>query len=218
MRDFSNQICRIRWFSRRICRIRDFSCQICQSICWRWGGSRRWPCHRWPTAMTRSNVAPAIKGASQAPNIFFVLLTADKRQKAIVNMNSLFSTVGIWNRDKSGFWMVEKRMGCKWSGFQMGSEVQKPNHFNPDKWPPFGQKVRISNGWISDPQCIQMVQMVWILNIIWIPNIFWYLDGFYILLVILWYKCQQFLQYFILKQNWVHIGLKNVLRVRTSIL
>ena len=123
MQDFSNQICRIRcfarricrirWFSCRICRIRDFSCRICQSICWRWGGSRRWPCHRWPTAMTRSNVAPTIKSASHAPNILFVLLTADKRQKAIVSMNSLFSTVGIWNRDKSGFWMVVKRMGLQ---------------------------------------------------------------------------------------------------------
>ena len=37
------------------------------------------------------------------------------------------TTVGIWNRDYSGFWMVKKRLGCKRSGFQMGSEIRKPN-------------------------------------------------------------------------------------------
>ena len=36
-------------------------------------------------------------------------------------------TVGIWNLDNSGFQMVEKRLGCKWSGLLMGSEIQKPN-------------------------------------------------------------------------------------------
>ena len=30
---------------------------------------------------------------------------------------------------KSGSQMVEKSLGSKWSGFQMGSEIRKPNHF-----------------------------------------------------------------------------------------
>ena len=33
-------------------------------------------------------------------------------------------TVGIWNPDLSVFRMVEKRLGCKWSGFQMASEIR----------------------------------------------------------------------------------------------
>ena len=33
------------------------------------------------------------------------------------------TTVGIWNPYYSGFWMVEKRLGCQWSGFQMRSEI-----------------------------------------------------------------------------------------------
>ena len=33
--------------------------------------------------------------------------------------------------------MVKKRLVCKWSGFQTGSEIQKYNHLNLDKWPPF---------------------------------------------------------------------------------
>ena len=49
------------------------------------------------------------------------------------------NTVGIWNLDWSGFQMVEKRLVCKWSGFQMGSEIwSKMSRF----W-----KVQFSNGW-----------------------------------------------------------------------
>ena len=36
-----------------------------------------------------------------------------------------FTLVGIWN---SEFWMVEKRLVCKWSRLQMGSEIQNPYH------------------------------------------------------------------------------------------
>ena len=50
--------------------------------------------------------------------------------------------------------MVKKRLGCKWSWFWKGAEIQKPNHlksgqmatimsktiWNPDKWPPFCKK------------------------------------------------------------------------------
>ena len=36
--------------------------------------------------------------------------------------------------------MVIKRLDCKWSGFQMGSQIWKPNHLKPDKWVPFCKK------------------------------------------------------------------------------
>ena len=36
--------------------------------------------------------------------------------------------------------MAQKRLGCKWSEFQMRSEIQKPNHLKSEKWPPFYQK------------------------------------------------------------------------------
>ena len=36
--------------------------------------------------------------------------------------------MGLWNPDTSGFRMVKKRLVCKCSGFQMGSEVWKPDH------------------------------------------------------------------------------------------
>ena len=36
--------------------------------------------------------------------------------------------MGIWNLTYFGLWMVQKRLGCKWSGFWMGSEIWKPNH------------------------------------------------------------------------------------------
>ena len=93
-------------------------------------------------------------------------------------------TVGIWNPTLSGFWMVQKRLACKWSGFRIGSEIRKPNHLKTDqngrhlvftiwhtdflvrilngpvfKWLKTNhlksdlQKVRISNGRISDPHC-----------------------------------------------------------------
>ena len=38
--------------------------------------------------------------------------------------------VGIWNLDLSGFWMVEKRLGCKWPG-QMAPILSK-TIWNPD--------------------------------------------------------------------------------------
>ena len=44
-----------------------------------------------------------------------------------------FDTVGIWNPTLSGFWMVKKRLVCKWSGFWMGSEIRKPNHLKTDQ-------------------------------------------------------------------------------------
>ena len=67
-------------------------------------------------------------------------------------INLLDITVGIWNTDKSGFWMVEKRLVCKWPGFWMGSEIwtngpfgQKPNEIWTKTYG-FGT-VRVSNGW-----------------------------------------------------------------------
>ena len=36
--------------------------------------------------------------------------------------------------------MVKKRLGCKWSGYGMGSDIWKPTIWNPDKWLPFCQK------------------------------------------------------------------------------
>ena len=37
------------------------------------------------------------------------------------SVSCLTLAVGIWNPDKSGFWMVEKKLGYKWSGFRAGS-------------------------------------------------------------------------------------------------
>ena len=63
--------------------------------------------------------------------------------------------VGIWNPDQSRFWMVEKRFGCKWYKFQMGSEIQKPDLLKSSKlaailsktiWIP-GKNIRFLNGW-----------------------------------------------------------------------
>ena len=42
-------------------------------------------------------------------------------------------TVWIWNLDKSGFWIAQKRLGCEWSGSRMGSEIRKPNHLKSRK-------------------------------------------------------------------------------------
>ena len=36
-------------------------------------------------------------------------------------------TAGIWNSYLSWFWMVKKRLICKWFRFQMGSEIWEPN-------------------------------------------------------------------------------------------
>ena len=49
-------------------------------------------------------------------------------------------TVGIWNLSKSGFCMVKKRLGCKWSGLWIGSEIWNSNHLKSGKWRPFCQK------------------------------------------------------------------------------
>ena len=48
--------------------------------------------------------------------------------RAVPNKTHFYhsNTVGIWNLDQSGFWMVEKRLGCKWSRFQMRSEIWNP--------------------------------------------------------------------------------------------
>ena len=51
-----------------------------------------------------------------------------KWQSFVWNSNSLRISDSIENRQYSGdlksvFWIVEKRLGCKWSGFQMGSEI-----------------------------------------------------------------------------------------------
>ena len=67
-------------------------------------------------------------------------------------------TVGIWNLDESGFWKFEKRLGCKWSRFQMGSEIRKPNHLKSEQMAPFCQKpfdVGTKTSWFI---------MVWLLN------------------------------------------------------
>ena len=42
-------------------------------------------------------------------------------------------TVGIWNLDLPGFQMVEKRLVHKWTRFEMGSEIWKPNHVKTDQ-------------------------------------------------------------------------------------
>ena len=36
-------------------------------------------------------------------------------------------TVSIRNLDMLGFWIVKKRLVCKWSGFQVRSEIWKPH-------------------------------------------------------------------------------------------
>ena len=53
--------------------------------------------------------------------VFRWLLYIDKLQNYRGNLNS----VGKWNPDTSGFQMVEKRLVCKWSWFQMGPEIRK---------------------------------------------------------------------------------------------
>ena len=40
---------------------------------------------------------------------------------SIIWISGLSSTMGIWNPDWSGSWMVKKGFGCKWSGFWMGN-------------------------------------------------------------------------------------------------
>ena len=71
----------------------------------------------------------------------------------------------FWDQDfkwlnKLQYSGVKKRLVCKWSGFRMGSQIQKPTIWNLDKWTPFCQKtiwnldkisifwmVQTSNGW-----------------------------------------------------------------------
>ena len=49
-------------------------------------------------------------------------------------------TVGA---EKSGFGMVKKRLGCKWFGLQMESEIWKPNHLKSGQIPPFWPSVQM---------------------------------------------------------------------------
>ena len=53
----------------------------------------------------------------------FFLVWATLAQTILGNEN----TVGIWNPDYSGFWMVQKRLGCKWSvGFKWDVKSGNP--------------------------------------------------------------------------------------------
>ena len=46
-------------------------------------------------------------------------------------------TVGIWSQASLDFEGSKKRLVCKSSGFQMGSESGSPTYWNRDKWLPF---------------------------------------------------------------------------------
>ena len=50
------------------------------------------------------------------------------------NCSDFKCTVGIWNP-------VIKKLGFKWSGFWLGSEIRKPSHLNLDKFPQFSKTI-----------------------------------------------------------------------------
>ena len=77
-------------------------------------------------------------------------------------------TVGIWNLTKSGFWMIQKRLGCKWSALS-----HDLNTYGSDNW--------MSSIQIISVQWELKSRLIWIFNgqkkvglkIVWISNRIW---------------------------------------------
>ena len=105
------------------------------------------------TKMGKIGDKKEMKSAEKLLNLIFTKLCPVDRCPLPSYVYALGSKYTTWLTDKSGFWIVEIRLGYNWSGFWKGSEIQKPNHlksgqmdailsktiWNPDK------NVRISN-------------------------------------------------------------------------
>ena len=65
----------------------------------------------------------------------------------LVPLNNGLCTVGIWNSDLPGFWMVKKRLGCKWSRLELNLKSRSPAIWNPDKWLPLQKPCEILVLW-----------------------------------------------------------------------